>query len=148
MASESSKKASARKEPVLLSGGNPQIPKGDGDGPVQAYIAAAPGWKGDMSRQLDELIVRALPGVRKGVRWNSPLYGAPDGHGWFMGFHCVTKYIKINFFRGGSLEPVPPVGSKDPDTRYFHVFEGDALDEELLSGWVRQAAALPGWGGS
>ncbi|MDP5277919.1 DUF1801 domain-containing protein [Sphingomonas sp. DG1-23] len=130
--------------PVLLSGGNPQIAKGDGDAPVQAYIAAMPGWKSDVGRQLDALIERALPEVRKAVKWNSPLYGV-DGKSWFLGVHCFNKYIKLAFFNGAGLMPLPPVDAKDPGTRYFHIHEGDALDESQLADWIRQAAALPGW---
>jgi hypothetical protein len=132
------------REPGLLSGGNPQIAKGDGDGPVQAYIAAMPGWKKDAGRRLDALIERAVPGVRKAVKWNSPLYGV-DGRSWFLSVRCFTKYIKIAFFRGAALRPLPPVGSKDPDTRYVHIHEGDELDEALFAGWIRQASELPGW---
>ena len=129
--------------PVLLSGGNPQIAKADGDAPVQAYIAAMPGWKGDVGRRLDALIVRTVPGVRKAVRWNTPFYGV-EGRGWFLGFHCITKYVKVAFFRGASLHPVPPVESKQKDVRYFHIHEGDEIDEELVAGWIRQASGLPG----
>jgi hypothetical protein len=134
------------KKPVLLSGENPQIAKADGDAPVQEYIRAIPGWKRDVARRLDELIVRNVPHVRKAVRWNSPFYGV-EGQGWFAGFHCFTKYIKVTFFRGTSLEPLPPVESKDPNTRYFHVYEDGAIDEELVGSWVRQAAGMPGWKG-
>lgn len=130
--------------PTLLSGGNPQIAKGDGDVPVQAYIAAMPGWKRDVGHRLDALIARTLPGVRKAVKWNSPLYGV-EGQGWFLGIHCFTKYIKLAFFRGASLQPVPPVPSKDQYTRYVHIHEHEQLDEELLASWIRQASALPGW---
>lgn len=130
-------------EPVLLSGGNPQIAKGDGDAPVQAYIAAMPGWKGDVGRRLDALVERLVPHVRKAVRWNSPFYGV-EGQGWFLSYHCFTKYVKIVFLRGTSLRPLPPVESKDPNTRYFHVHEEDQLDEELLATWIEQAARLPG----
>jgi hypothetical protein len=129
---------------VLLSGGNPQIPKGDGDAPVQAYIAAMPGWKRDAGRQLDALIVRTVPEVRKAVKWNSPFYGV-EGQGWFLSFHCFTKYIKVTFFRGTSLRPLPPVESKDPHARYFHIHEGEQIDEKLVTGWIRQASRLPGW---
>ena len=129
--------------PVLLSGGNPQIAKADGDAPVQAYIAAMPGWKRDFGQRLDALIVRTVPGVRKAVRWNSPFYGV-EGNGWFLNVHCLTKYVKVAFFRGTSLVPVPPVESKQPDVRYFHVFENDPLDEDLLTSWIRQASELPG----
>lgn len=130
--------------PVLLSGGNPQIAKGDGDAPVQAYIAAMPGWKREAGRNLDALIVRTVPDAHKAVKWNSPFYGV-EGHGWFLSFHCFTRYIKVTFFRGSSLQPVPPVTSKDENTRYVHIHEGEAIDEALLSDWIRQAAALPGW---
>jgi hypothetical protein len=111
---------------------------------VQAYIAAMPGWKRDVGRRLDALVVRVVPDVRKAVKWNSPLYGV-EGDGWFLGIRCFTKYVKLAFFRGASLRPLPPVESKDEDARYFHVHEGDPLDEELLGRWIRQAAAQPGW---
>ena len=133
----------ASAEPVLLSGGNPQIPKGDGDAPVQAYIAAMPGWKSEVGRRLDALIVRAVPGVRKAVKWNSPFYGV-EGQGWFLSFHCFTRYIKVAFFRGASLQPVPPVGSKQKDVRYLHIHEDDPLDELQFADWVEQASRLPG----
>jgi hypothetical protein len=129
--------------PVLLSGGNPQIPKGDGDGPVQAYIAAMPGWKRDVGRRIDALVAKAVPDVRKAVKWNSPLYGIDDD-GWFLSYHCFDKYVKLTFFRGTSLEPVPPEPSKTPETRYFHIREDDPIDEKLLTGWIRQASTLPG----
>ena len=129
--------------PVLLAGGNPQIAKADGDAPVQAYIAAMPGWKRDVGRRLDALIGRAVPGVRKAVKWNSPFYGV-DGKGWFLGVHCITKYVKVAFFKGASLRPMPPVESKQKDVRYFHLHEGDQIDEELVASWIRQAAELPG----
>ena len=132
-------------EPVkLLSGGNPQIAKADGDAPVQAYIAAMPGWKRDIGRWLDTLIMRSVPNVRKAVKWNSPFYGI-EGQGWFLGVHCFTHYVKVAFFRGTSLRPVPPGPSKDKDTRYVDIREGDELDEAQMATWVKQAAALPGW---
>jgi len=131
-------------KPKLLSGGNPQIPKGDGDAPVQAYIAAMPGWKRNAGSRLDALIVRSVPNVRKAVKWNSPFYGI-ECQGWFLSFHCFTKYIKVAFFRGTSLRPLPPVESKDPNTRYFHIHGDDQLDESQLAAWFRQAADLPGW---
>jgi hypothetical protein len=140
--SSAAKRVNAK--PILLTGGNPQIAKADGDAPVQAYIAAMPGWKSDAGRRLDALIVRTVPGVRKAVKWNSPLYGV-EGQGWFLGIHCFTKYIKVAFFRGAALRPMPPVESKDKDTRYFHIHEHDRLDEELVASWIRQASALPGW---
>jgi len=146
---KAAKKATTSKEPpvaatpVLLSGGNPQIAKADGDAPVQAFIAAMPGWKQDVGRRLDALIVRTIPNVRKAVRWNTPFYGI-EGQGWFLGFHCITKYIKVSFFRGTSLSPVPPVESKQKDVRYFHIHEHDQLDEELVANWIRQASELPG----
>ncbi|MDE2783827.1 MAG: DUF1801 domain-containing protein [Gemmatimonadota bacterium] len=130
-------------KPKLLSGGNPQIPKGDGDGPVQAYIAAMPGWKREVGRHLDALIERSVPEVRKAVRWNSPFYGI-EGEGWFLSFHCFTKYIKVTFLNGGSLRPVPPVTSKYEHVRYFHIHEGDEPDEGLLVSWLEQASGLPG----
>ncbi|MBS7700702.1 MULTISPECIES: DUF1801 domain-containing protein [unclassified Chelatococcus] len=131
-------------EPVLLSGGNPQIAKADGDAPVQAYIAAMPSWKQDVGRHLDTLITRTVPEVRKAVKWNSPLYGM-EGQGWFLSLHCFTKYVKVAFFRGASLKPLPPVTSKDPHTRYVHIHEADVLNEELMVNWVKQASSLPGW---
>ena len=130
--------------PVLLSGGNPQIAKGDGDAPVQAYIAAMPGWKSEVGRRLDRLVERTVPGVLKAVRWNSPFYGM-EGKGWFLSFHCYTRYIKLAFFRGASLRPAPPVESKEEQVRYFHIHEGEELDEALLASWIGQAAELPGW---
>ena len=131
---------------VLLSGGNPQIAKADGDAPVQAYIAAMPGWKSEIGRRLDDLIVRAVPGVRKAVRWNSPWYGV-EGQGWFLSYHCFERYIKVCFLYGKSLDPLPPVDSKDKDARYYHVYEDGRIDEELFASWVRQAAAISGWRG-
>ena len=132
------------KKPRLLSGGNPQIPKGDGEAPVRAYIAAMPGWKRAAGRRLDALVTRTVPDVRKAVRWNSPFYSM-EGQGYFLAFHCFTKYIKVTFLRGRLLRPIPPVASKDKDTRYFHIHEGDPLDEQLMASWVRQASKLPGW---
>jgi hypothetical protein len=138
-------KSSARKaaQPTLLTGGNPQIAKGDGDAPVQDYIAAMPGWKSDVGRRLDALIVRTVPGVRKAVKWNSPLYGV-EGQGWFLGIHCFTKYVKVAFFRGTSLRPVPPGASKSKDMRYLDIHADDQLDEAQLAAWVKQASQLPG----
>jgi hypothetical protein len=141
------KKATAKRaaaKPKLLSGGNPQIAKADGDAPVQAYIAAMPGWKRDVGKRLDALIVRTLPHVRKAVKWNSPFYGI-DGQGWFLGLHVYTRYIKLAFFRGASLRPPPPGPSKDKNTRYLDIHEGDELDEAQFARWVKQAAALPGF---
>jgi hypothetical protein len=129
---------------VLLSGGNPRIAKADGDAPVQAYIAAMPGWKRDLGKRLDALIVRNVPNVRKAVKWNSPFYGI-EGQGWFLSFHVFTHYVKVAFFRGTSLRPVPPGPSKHKDTRYIDIHEGDELDEAQMATWVKQAAALPGW---
>lgn len=128
---------------VLLSGGNPQIAKADGDAPVQAYIAAMPGWKRDVGLWLDALIVRTVPNVRKAVRWNTPFYGIED-LGWFLGVHCITKYVKVAFFRGMALRPLPPIESKQKDVRYFHIHEDDQLDEKLVASWIRQASELPG----
>lgn len=130
-------------KPVLLSGGNPQIAKGYGDAPIQAYIAAMPGWKSDVGHRLDALIEKTVPNVYKAVKWNSPFYGI-EGEGWFLGYHCFAKYIKLTFFRGTSLDPVPPVASKTPETRYFHINEDETFDEEQLASWVRQASLLPG----
>ena len=130
-------------EPKLLSGGNPQIPKGDGDAPVQAYIAAMPGWKSDLGRRLDALIVGAVPNVHKAVKWNSPFFGV-EGDGWFLNFHCFTKYVKVAFFRGLQLDPVPPGASKSGDTRYLDIREDDEFDERQFTKWVKQASKLPG----
>jgi hypothetical protein len=130
-------------EPVLLSGNNPQIAKGYGDEPVQAYIAAMPGWKSDVGRRLDAIISRVVPDVSKAVKWNSPLYGVEE-HVYFLGFHCLTKYVKVAFFRGGSLDPVPPGESKQKDVRYLDIYEGDSLDEVQFGEWVLQASRLPG----
>ncbi|MGU3493087.1 DUF1801 domain-containing protein [Xanthobacteraceae bacterium A53D] len=130
--------------PVLLSGGNPQIAKGDGDGPVQAYIAAMPGWKQAIGAEIDALVVAAVPGVRKAVKWNSPFYGAEGQDGWFLSLHCFTKYVKVTFFRGTSLDPIPPGTSKNAETRYLDIRETDAIDRERLSDWIRQASHLPG----
>jgi hypothetical protein len=127
----------------LLSGGNPQIAKGYGDAPVQAYVAAMPGWKSDVGRRLDGLVEEAVPGVRKAVKWNSPFYGVEEGS-WFLSFHVFARYVKVAFFRGASLDPLPPVGSKQKDVRYLHIHEHDAFDEAQFADWVRQAARLPG----
>ena len=129
-------------KPVLLSGGNPQIAKGYGDAPVQAYIAAMPGWKSEVGRRLDSLITCTVPGVRKAVKWNSPFYGVEEGV-WFLSFHVFAKYVKVAFFRGASLSPVPPVASKSGDTRYFHIHEG-GFDEAQFADWLKQASERPG----
>jgi hypothetical protein len=131
-------------EPKLLSGGNPQIAKGDGDAPVQAYIDAMPGWKHDLGRRLDELIVATVPNVTKAVKWNSPFYGI-EGNGWFVSFHCLTKYVKVAFFKGAALTPMPPGESKTADTRYLDVYEHDELDLAQLAMWIKQASQQPGW---
>jgi len=140
-----STKVSARK-PVLLSGGNPQIAKADGAAPVRAYIAAMPGWKRRVGRRLDALIARTVPGVRRAVKWNTPFYGVA-GQGWFLGFHCFTRYVKVTFFRGTSLRPLPPGESKSPETRYLDIYEDRPVDEKQLASWIRQAASIPGWDG-
>jgi len=141
------KKATRTAKPKLLSGGNPQIAKGDGDAPVRRYIAAMPGWKRAMGRRIDALITATVPGVRKAVKWNSPFYGVEDrgieGQSWFLSFHCFTRYIKVTFFRGQSLNPIPPGQSKHPEVRYLDVYE-DQLDEAQLNDWVTQASKLPG----
>lgn len=129
--------------PVLLSGGNPQIPKGDGDAPVQAYIGAMPGWKRDLGRQIDALIARVVPGAHKAVKWNSPFYGSAGGEGWFVSVHCYTNYVRLTFFRGTSMKPMPPGESKHPEVRYLDIREGQ-LDEVQLAKWVKQASKLPG----
>ena len=135
--------AAAAAKPKLLTGGNPQIPKADGDAPVQDFIAAMPEWKSDVGRQIDALVVRAVPHVRKAVRWNTPFYGV-EGQGWFLAFNCTAKYLKVAFLNGAHLRPLPPVESKQPEVRYYHVFENDALDEEQFVSWVAQASELPG----
>ena len=129
-------------KPKLLSGGNPQIAKAYGDAPVQAYIAAMPGWKRDVGRRLDKLIARTVPGVKKAVKWNSPFYGVEDGV-WFLSFHCFARYVKVAFFRGAALRPVPPGASKHKDVRYLDIHEGE-LDEAQFAAWVKQASRLPG----
>ena len=134
----------ASRDKLLLSGGNPQIAKADGDAPVQAYIAAMPGWKSDLGKRLDALIVRNVPNVRKAVKWNSPFYGI-EGQGWFLSFHVFTRYVKVTFFRGTSLRPVPPGGRRSKDARWIDIHEGDELDEAQMATWVKQAAALPGF---
>ena len=138
-------KSQSRKvaKPALLAGGNPQIAKADGDAPVQAYIAAMPGWKRDVGRSLDALIVRTVPDVRKAVRWNSPFYGI-EGQGWFLNFHCFTKYVKVAFFRGTSLRPLPPGESKQKEVRYLDIREDHNIDEAQIAAWVKQASRLPG----
>jgi hypothetical protein len=133
----------ASAEPILLAGGNPQIPKGEGDAPVQAYIAAMPGWKSAVGRRLDALIAGIVPGVRKAVKWNSPFYGAPDREGWFLSFHVFTHHVKVTFFRGTALDPIPPGKSRHPEVRYLDIREG-GLDEAQFAGWVKQASLLPG----
>jgi len=148
MAGKTTKKRAkvAKKAPVkpkLLSGGNPQIPKGEGDAPVRAYIKAMPGWKSKVGRQLDRLVVDTVPNVRKAVKWNSPFYGVEEGV-WFLSFHCFTKYIKVTFLNGGSLRPPPPVESKHQGVRYFHTHEGETIDERQFTDWVKQASELPG----
>ena len=129
----------------LLAGGNPQIAKADGSAPVRAYIAAMPGWKREVGRRLDALISRAVPGVHKAVKWNSPFYGM-EGKGWIASFHCFTRYVKVTFFNGASLRPVPPGASKHKDVRYLDIREDDSLDEAQLTAWMKQASKLPGWG--
>jgi hypothetical protein len=131
-------------KPALLAGGNPQIAKADGDAAVQAYIAAMPDWKRDVGRRLDALVVRTVANVRKAVKWNSPFYGI-EGQGWFLNVHCFTKYVKVAFFRGTSLRPLPPGASKHKEVRYLDIHEDDELDEALVASWIRQASELPGW---
>src|SRR5687767_11064295 len=141
MASRTSKKSA---KVTLLAGGNPQIAKAEGDAPVQAYIAAMPGWKSGVGHRLDALIARTVPGVHKAVKWNSPFYGV-EGQGWFLSFHTFTKYVKVTFFRGTSLRPVPPGQSKHAEVRYLDIREDDRIDETQMAEWLRQAAAIPGW---
>ena len=136
---------SPAKKVVLLSGGNPQIAKADGEAPVKAYIAAMPGWKRDIGRHLDEIITRTLPAVRKAVKWNSPFYGVA-GQGWFLSFHCFTNFVKVTFFNGASLLPLPPGASKHKHVRYLDIRQDDEIDEKQLAKWIKQAAAIPGWG--
>jgi hypothetical protein len=143
MASKKSEQSEQSAEPVLLAGGNPQIPKGYGDAPVQAYIAAMPGWKRDVGRRLDALIVRTVPDVHKAVKWNSPFYGV-EGDGWFLNVHCFTRYVKVAFFRGTFLRPMPPGESKHKEVRYLDIHEHEQLDEAQLAAWVKQASELPG----
>jgi hypothetical protein len=143
MKASKAKRAPRSDKVVLLSGGNPQIAKGDGDAPVQAYIAAMPGWKSAIGKRLDALIVRTVPKVRKAVKWNSPFYGV-EGQGWFLSFHVFTHYVKVTFFRGTSLEPLPPGPSKDKNTRYLDIRK-EGFDEAQFVKWVKQAAAIPGW---
>ena len=130
-------------KPKLVSGGNPQIPKGEGDAPVQAYIAAMPVWKREVGERIDAIVAATVPNVRKAVKWNSPFYGAPDGEGWFLSFHVFTRYVKATFFRGTSLKPMPQGTSKHPEVRYLDIHEGE-FDEARFAGWVEQAAKLPG----
>ncbi|AKQ68343.1 hypothetical protein A176_005255 [Myxococcus hansupus] len=138
------KKATAKNAPPkLLSGGNPQIAKGYGDAPIQAYIAAMPGWKRAVGSRLDAIIERTVPGVVKAVKWNSPMYGV-EGQGWFLGIHCFAKYIKVAFFRGKQLKPLPPSDSKSQDTRYLDIREDETFDEAQFVDWVKQASKLPG----
>lgn len=137
-----SKAGAAAGSPVLLSGGNPQIAKGYGDGPVQAYIAAMPGWTQDVGRRIDGIVVDAVPGVRKAVKWNSPFYGN-EGDGWFLSIHVFTRYVKVTFFRGTSLQPMPPGTSRHPEVRYLDIRKGDEFEDQLAE-WVRQASRLPG----
>ena len=132
-------------KPALLAGGNPRIAKADGDAPVQSYIAAMPGWKHDVGHRLDALIVRTVPHVCKAVKWNSPFYGIA-GQGWFLSIHCATKYVKVAFFNGASLRPLPPGESRQKEVRYLDIHEDDRLDEAQLADWIQQASQLPGWG--
>jgi hypothetical protein len=137
-------KRKPKRKPKLLSGGNPQIAKGEGTAPVKAYIAAMPGWKRGVGRRLDALISRAVPGIEKAVKWNSPFYGM-ELSGWFLSFHCFDKYVKVAFFRGAELRPKPPGESKQKLVRYLDVREDDRIDARLFTSWVRQASKLPGW---
>ncbi|MFN8659654.1 MAG: DUF1801 domain-containing protein [Candidatus Obscuribacterales bacterium] len=141
-------KSSKPSKPKLLSGGNPQIAKADGDAPVQAYIAAMPGWKREAGKRLDAIVTKSVPKARKAVKWNSPFYGI-EGQGWFLSFHCFTRYVKVTFFNGGSLSPLPPGESKHSHVRYIDIYEDDEeFDEAQFARWVKQASKLPGWGNS
>lgn len=137
------KKTNAGSKPKLLSGDNPQIAKGEGDGPVQAYIAAMPDWKRGLGERLDALVMKSVPGVHKAVKWNQPFYGN-DGDGWFFAFRCYTKYVQLQFFRGTSLDPVPPKASNHEEVRYLDIYEDDDLDDRQLRSWIKQASKLPG----
>ena len=143
MTAAAKKTTKKKAAPKLLSGGNPQIPKGEGDGPVQDYIAAMPEWKRALGEHLDALIVRTVPKVHKAVKWNQPFYGADD-EGWFMAFRCYTKYVQLQFFRGTSLDPEPPKASKHPEVRYLDIHEDDEVDDKQLRAWIKQASQLPG----
>jgi len=143
MAEKRSKQLAKDSGPKLLSGGNPQIPKGEGDGPVQDYIAAMPGWKSAVGRRVDGIVTSTVPGVRKAVKWNSPFYGV-EGQGFFLSFHCFTKYVKLTFLNGASLDPVPPGTSKHQQVRYLDIHEDEEIDEAQLAAWVEQASELPG----
>jgi hypothetical protein len=145
-AARRTKKTSAGRQVPVLAGGNPQIAKADGDAPVQKYLANIPGWKKGVGQKIDALVTRAVPGVRKAVKWNSPFYGVA-GKGWFLSLHCFTKYVKVAFFRGSSLRPLPPGASKQKEVRYLDVHEDDELDETQLARWIAQASAIPGWDG-
>ena len=148
MPSRKSRPAASAAKPVrLLSGGNPQIAKGEGNAPVQAYIAAMPDWRREVGRRLDRVITRTVPNLRKAVKWNSPFYGI-EGQGWFLSFHTFTHYVKVGFYRGTSLRPLPPGASKQKEVRYLDIRDPDQLDEEQFAAWVRQAASIPGWDGS
>lgn len=137
--------AKPKSKPKLLSGENPQIAKGDGEAPVKAYIAAVPGWKQEVCKKLDQLITKNVPGLVKAVKWNTPFYGRKE-IGWFVAFHCFNKYVKVTFFKGQDLDPVPPEGSKDPNVRYYHIGEDGKIDEKLFIKWLKQASTMEGWG--
>ena len=136
-------RSSGKGKPRLLSGGNPQVAKADGEAPVRAYIAAMPGWKREVGERIDAIVARTVPGVQRAVRWNSPFWGV-EGRGWFLSMHCITRYVKVTFFRGTSLEPQPPVGSKVPEVRYFHIHEDEEWDEKMFASWVKQASRMEG----
>lgn len=146
-ATKAKKKIPARRataKPRLLAGDNPQIAKGDGDAPVQAYIKAIPGWKQDVARRLDSIVTRTVPELRKAVKWNSPFYGV-EGKGWFLSLHCFTKYVRLGFFNGTSMRPMPPGASSIPNLRYLDIRENDVLDEAQCVKWIKQASRMPGW---
>lgn len=138
-------KAPVKKKPTLLAGGNPQIAKAEGDAPVQAFIAAMPAWKREVGKRLDALVTKTVPNVKKAVKWNSPFYGM-EGKGWFLSFHCFTRYVKVTFFNGGSLRPLPTGESKHKDVRYLDIYEDDDTEDAQLAKWILQASKLPGWG--
>jgi hypothetical protein len=121
------------------------LPRSDGDSGVQAYIASMEPWQAAIARRVDALVVKRVPGVRKAVRWHCPFYGV-EGQGWFLAFSAFQRHVKFSFFKGASLEPVPPIG-RYKDVRSLDLRESDELDERQLGTWIEQAASIPGWDG-